>query len=159
MGLTLVQSLYSNVKKKKRERKRMSQRVTNYVGFWQIVALLYKSSNISFVTVWSVSAGTERKALHLRHNLIALRPTVVVEATCPGTALLICFNLIVRQLGESINRLSLICKWCVFVKQGVESGGRDFKFSPAWTMWPYGDTKSRVLLYRSCKPRPDPQEM
>lgn len=35
----------------------MSQRVTNYVGFWQIVALLYKSSNISFVTVWSVSAG------------------------------------------------------------------------------------------------------
>lgn len=37
----------------------MSQRVTNYVGFWQIVALLYKSSNISFVTVWSVSAGME----------------------------------------------------------------------------------------------------
>ena len=87
----------------------------------------------------------ERKALHLRHNLIALRPTVVVGATCPCTALLICFNLIVRQLDESINRLSLICKWCVFVKQGVESGRKDFKFSIAWTVWPRRDT--RVLFY------------
>lgn len=40
MDLTQVQSLYSNVKKKRggvarerEERKRMSQRVTNYVGF------------------------------------------------------------------------------------------------------------------------------
>lgn len=47
---------------------------------------------------------------------------MVEGATCPGTALLICFNLIVCQLDESINRLSLICKWCVFAKQGAESG-------------------------------------
>lgn len=61
---------------------------------------------------------------------------MVVGATCPSTALLICFNLIVCQLDESINRLSLICKWCVFVKQGVESGSPGFKFGAAWPMWP-----------------------
>lgn len=107
----------------KKKRKRMSQRVTNYVGFWQIVALLYKSSNISFVTVWSVSAGMGAEGLHLRHNLIALRPRVVVGATCPCTALLICFNLIVRQLDESINRLSLICKMVCFCKAECGSQG------------------------------------
>lgn len=70
---------------------------------------------------------------------------MVVGDTCPSTALLICFNLIVCQLDESINRLSLICKWCIFVKQGVESGSPGFKFRAAWPMWPLEMLK--VLFY------------
>lgn len=138
-------------KKREHERKRMSQRVTNYVGFWQIVALLYKSSNISFVTVWSVTAGTGVEGPPSPPRFNRREAGSGRESHLPRHPRLICFNWIVCQLDESIHHLSLIGTCCVFVKLGVESGRRDFQCSAAWTEWPPGGGQTTV-----CKPSQDP---
>lgn len=39
----------------------LPRQITNYIVLWQIVALLYKCSYISFVTVWSVSVATGKE--------------------------------------------------------------------------------------------------